>query len=393
MFIVPSPFKNIPRGTLVLRTSLLLAASVWLMCSNAFATAGMVERLQIVDCLLPHSSKSTDDSRLVSEPRKAIKASAQTCAAKGGEYTHNKQADFSSALKIWQPLAQKGDPEAQFYVGEVYEKGMGRSPDESLAVSWYLRSAENGYAPAQLSLGRMYERGLGVKKNLSKAVAWYQKASNLTAEEAHYSSVFVNSTQKWVNKATTLSGNSAKQQAELKQVDQQLKLTEKELEASIQMVEVLYQEVEKISLRIKKSSVPLKRNSTLIKKNSVPIKGLQRRKNKVRKPEVKEIIVELVKNEPEAGPQEKLPHTSLEAPETAQERTVSSNKDNETAFEIKNIKQLKEKLQQKEKALILANSQSNQLRDKLSTLEDKKEKLAEKLSHLVPEDGPVIALS
>ena len=34
--------------------------------------------------------------------------------------------NFISALKIWEPLAEKGDPRAQFNIGVMYAEGKGR---------------------------------------------------------------------------------------------------------------------------------------------------------------------------------------------------------------------------------------------------------------------------
>ena len=45
------------------------------------------------------------------------------------------------------PLAEKGNAEAQVYLGVTYELGKGVPQDYQLAVKWYRRSAQQGNAP------------------------------------------------------------------------------------------------------------------------------------------------------------------------------------------------------------------------------------------------------
>src|SRR5882757_7210399 len=52
--------------------------------------------------------------------------------------------------------ASRGDPNAQFTVGCVYEYGAGPRMDEAQAISWYRKAAENGLASAQGRLGHIY---------------------------------------------------------------------------------------------------------------------------------------------------------------------------------------------------------------------------------------------
>jgi localization factor PodJL len=48
--------------------------------------------------------------------------------------------EFKSQLT----LASKGDREAQYRVGEMYEKGLGTDPDMPLAIIWYGRASQQG---------------------------------------------------------------------------------------------------------------------------------------------------------------------------------------------------------------------------------------------------------
>jgi hypothetical protein len=73
--------------------------------------------------------------------------------------------------------ANEGDPKAQNYVGEIYERGMGVAPDYAQAAVWYEQAAGQGYAPAQINLGQLYEQGLGVPKDPVQALNLYREAS------------------------------------------------------------------------------------------------------------------------------------------------------------------------------------------------------------------------
>ena len=52
----------------------------------------------------------------------------------------------------WQALfflAESGDPEAQYWLGRIYEAGKLLPLDKQKAAYWYRKSAEKGYAPAE----------------------------------------------------------------------------------------------------------------------------------------------------------------------------------------------------------------------------------------------------
>jgi hypothetical protein len=111
--------------------------------------------------------------------RRPIKTSAQDCEIRGGEYVAYDRADYRTSLSVWLPQAQEGDKEAQTYVGEIYEKGLGVPPDYAVAAVWYRKAAAQGHSRAQINLGFLYEKGLGVEKDPLQALSWYRRASGL----------------------------------------------------------------------------------------------------------------------------------------------------------------------------------------------------------------------
>lgn len=137
------------------------------------------EDLYIVDCLLPGQIRSLGTSSYMSA-RRPIRTTAIDCNIRGGEYVAYDRADYRSALNVWLEKANDGDAEAQNYVGEIFEKGLGQEPDYVSAVSWYRRAAEKGNARAKINLGYLYEQGKGVEKNIVEALNLYRSASGVS---------------------------------------------------------------------------------------------------------------------------------------------------------------------------------------------------------------------
>jgi hypothetical protein len=132
-----------------------------------------------VDCLLPGQVRQLGRHNTYISPRRPVKTTASDCEIRGGEYVSYDRADYRTALKVWKEQAEEGDPKAQTYVGEIFEKGLGIAPDHAMAAEWYEKAALQDYTPAQLALGNLYEKGLGVPRDAAKALEWFRKASGL----------------------------------------------------------------------------------------------------------------------------------------------------------------------------------------------------------------------
>ena len=137
------------------------------------------DRLLIVDCLLPGQVRQLGTGVTYLAPRRAIKTTGSDCAIRGGEYVAYDRANYTTALNVWLPQAQGGDPAAQTYVGEIYEKGLGTAPDYANAATWYRKAAEKGYSRALINLGFLYEQGLGVPKDPVTALKLYRQAAGM----------------------------------------------------------------------------------------------------------------------------------------------------------------------------------------------------------------------
>lgn len=104
---------------------------------------------------------------------------------------------YLQALKNYQTAghwflqaAQFDNPEAQYYLAEIYEKGMSTEANIGNALFWYEKSASLGYLPAYYATAQIYlnapkdpSSGKWQENALAKAYLWlsalYQRETNL----------------------------------------------------------------------------------------------------------------------------------------------------------------------------------------------------------------------
>jgi uncharacterized protein len=104
-------------------------------------------------------------------------AAAEQKSADAGIAAYENE-NYREAMKQLRPLAEKGDPNAQYYVGRMYEKGEGVSKDSEQVVKWYTKSAEAGQRKAQYRLAVGYAYGLsGLPTDEELAVKWLRKSA------------------------------------------------------------------------------------------------------------------------------------------------------------------------------------------------------------------------
>ena len=106
-----------------------------------------------------------------------IAATAGAGPLEDGDAAYHDQ-DYAKAAELWQPLAEKGDATAEYYIGNLYAEGKGVPQDDKAAFMWYQRAAERGNAMAQYNVGASYAEGVGVDKNPADAVKWFRRAAD-----------------------------------------------------------------------------------------------------------------------------------------------------------------------------------------------------------------------
>src|SRR6516162_3506330 len=88
------------------------------------------------------------------------------------------RADYATAMRLWLPLAEGGNADAQTMLGVIYEEGQGVSQDDAAAVIWYRRAADQGHPDAQFYLACMHDLGKGVPIDPAAAANWLSKAAD-----------------------------------------------------------------------------------------------------------------------------------------------------------------------------------------------------------------------
>lgn len=92
------------------------------------------------------------------------------------------QGDYAKAIAEWRPLAQSGDPDAQFNLGQAYKLGRGVQPDASTAIDWYRKAAAQGHMRAEDNLGLLlFQQG-----DRAGAMPYLQRASMRGEPRAQY---------------------------------------------------------------------------------------------------------------------------------------------------------------------------------------------------------------
>jgi hypothetical protein len=94
--------------------------------------------------------------------------------------------DYATAIKEYRPLAERGNAEAQYRIGRMYEFGKGYPQDKAKGIAWIRKAAAQNHADAQQELGFIYATGDGVKQDDVLAVAWFRKAANHGDATAQY---------------------------------------------------------------------------------------------------------------------------------------------------------------------------------------------------------------
>jgi uncharacterized protein len=88
------------------------------------------------------------------------------------------RGDYATAMLLFRPLAEEGDPVAQYALGFMYHFGAHGIPqDHAEAFTWLRRAAHQGNELAQINLGFMYLDGEGVPPDYVQAHMWFNLAA------------------------------------------------------------------------------------------------------------------------------------------------------------------------------------------------------------------------
>ncbi len=94
---------------------------------------------------------------------------------------HGVRESDAAALQWFERAARQGLADAQFHLGNMYAYGLAPLPPEAdgarLAAQWYFEAARQGHADAQYSLGILFLTGSGVEPSPTEATRWIEKAA------------------------------------------------------------------------------------------------------------------------------------------------------------------------------------------------------------------------
>ncbi|HYN78796.1 MAG TPA: tetratricopeptide repeat protein [Lamprocystis sp. (in: g-proteobacteria)] len=85
---------------------------------------------------------------------------------------------FSRAAGLLGPLAEQGDPQAQYRVAIMAQNGLGMQENPPLAYRYMQAAAAAGLGFAQHGLGFMYLEGECAPQDPVQAAIWFRKAAD-----------------------------------------------------------------------------------------------------------------------------------------------------------------------------------------------------------------------
>jgi len=98
--------------------------------------------------------------------------------------------NYAGAVAIWRPLAEKGDADAEFNLGQAYRLGRGVPINLAAAKTWFERAATQGHVDAETTLGLLlFQNG-----EQAEALKWLKQAAERDEPRAQlvYGTALVN---------------------------------------------------------------------------------------------------------------------------------------------------------------------------------------------------------
>lgn len=92
-------------------------------------------------------------------------------------YAEFKMGHYDNARVIWEALENKGNAQASFNLGILYEDGLGVAQNNQQAIAHYEKAAQAGSGKAQYRLGLLYSAGIKTAKDDTRANKWLTAAA------------------------------------------------------------------------------------------------------------------------------------------------------------------------------------------------------------------------
>jgi TPR repeat protein len=88
-----------------------------------------------------------------------------------------KAGDYQAAVVLFDSLAKRNNPLAEYWVAHMSELGLGVPRNSAKAIEFYTKAAAQDVAPAELRLGEMYLHGNLVLPDFAQAKSYLEKAA------------------------------------------------------------------------------------------------------------------------------------------------------------------------------------------------------------------------
>ena len=152
----------------------VLSSAVLLKAENVydlFATGKKEEAINVLKNII--TTESNSDAKYILGLLYNDASSINLCMIDDFCIDEN-ESNYKKAYEIFLDLYEnENDPRAAYAIGEYYDNHWVFWPNYKKAFKYYLFAAERGVPEAQYNVANMYEFGDGVKKDLIQSVRWY----------------------------------------------------------------------------------------------------------------------------------------------------------------------------------------------------------------------------
>ncbi|HEB58059.1 MAG TPA: sel1 repeat family protein [Gammaproteobacteria bacterium] len=97
-----------------------------------------------------------------------------------------REGDYLAAYRLWKPLADAGNADAQYNIALLLMNGEGVKKNDREALFLFLEAARQGHAEAQYNAGYMFAAGRGIATSYIDAKLWWERAAEQGIVAAQY---------------------------------------------------------------------------------------------------------------------------------------------------------------------------------------------------------------
>lgn len=155
---------------------------VFILCLVMIAVGAHAESLAIDD--IGYAAAKGDATAKATLLEKAEKGNAEAQFLMGQMYDNGSRRDSAKALRWYSKAAGQGNVHAQISIAEMYRDARGVKRDYAAAMKWYSKAADQGYVWAPSMIGSLYEDGgPGLKRDYVEAYFWYSLMVGLSTDK------------------------------------------------------------------------------------------------------------------------------------------------------------------------------------------------------------------